>query len=51
VYSFLDKLQGSVIPKLLWYGTLVNGAVDALVTDFCGRSLADPTLLISGAFA
>ena len=38
-YNHLRSLQGKTIPVLLWHGTLVEGMVDALATQYCGSPL------------
>lgn len=39
VYRRLEALQGITIPRLMWYGELVEGAADAIATEYCGKSL------------
>jgi len=36
VYQHLHKLQGLVVPRLLWYGELVPGMADAIATEYSG---------------
>jgi len=44
VYERLEKLQGIVIPKLLWYGEIVEGMADALATEYIGPTLSPDNL-------
>ena len=37
-YRRLAHLQGVVVPRLLWYGEIAEGALDALVTEYAGVS-------------
>lgn len=39
IYRKLGDLQGIMIPKLLWYGEIVEALIDALVTEFAGTQL------------
>jgi hypothetical protein len=38
VYGQLRDLQGKTIPRLLWYGDLVERMADALVTEYSGEA-------------
>ena len=40
VYQRLAKLQGKVVPRLLWYGEIVEGMADALATEYAGEPLS-----------
>ena len=44
VYQRLKKLQGTIIPKLLWYGEIVEGMADALATEYIGPALTADNL-------
>lgn len=39
IYKLLKRHQGSLIPRLLWYGEMIEGRADALATEYCGRAL------------
>jgi len=41
VYLRLKEYQGVILPLLLWYGEIVPGVADALVTEFSGTNLSD----------
>jgi len=41
VYNRLRSLQGKTIPTLLWYGELISGMADALVTEYSGERLPE----------
>lgn len=39
IYKHLRRHQGSLIPRLLWYGEIIEAQADAVVTEYCGRAL------------
>ena len=45
VYQRLTSVQGVLVPRLLWYGEIVEGLADALVTEYSGESLDDNSVL------
>lgn len=45
IYRKCRNLQGKVIPTLLWYGEIVQGSTDCLVTEWVGEILDDEKLL------
>jgi len=37
-YGKLESVQGEFVPKLLWYGAIVEGMADALATEYVGNA-------------
>jgi len=49
VYNRLTKLQGCVVPRLLWYGEIIAGMADALATEYAGEALTAHNLSLGRA--
>ena len=46
-YLRLAELQGTVIPRLLWYGAITPGVADALIMEYAGVVITEALTLAS----